>query len=156
MNRRLISPSDIQEDIILDVNLRPKYLNEYLGQTKVKENVDIFIKAAKRRGEALDHVLLYGPPGLGKTTLAHVFANELDVKIFSTSGPILERTGDLASILTNLGEKDVLFIDEIHRLNRVVEEYLYSAMEDFKIYLMIGEGATAMSIKINVNKFTMI
>lgn len=157
MNERVVSPSDITEDDkSLDVNLRPQFLDDYIGQSKVKENARIFIEAAKKRDEALDHVLLYGPPGLGKTTLAHIFANELGVRFHSTSGPVLERTGDLASILTNLGEKDVLFIDEIHRMNRVVEEYLYSAMEDFNIDLMIGEGPTARSMKINVNRFTMI
>ena len=157
MTERVVSPADITEDDkSLDVNLRPQYLDDYLGQTKVKENARIFIEAAKKRDEALDHVLLYGPPGLGKTTLAHIFANELGVRFHSTSGPVLERTGDLASILTNLGEKDVLFIDEIHRMNRVVEEYLYSAMEDFNIDLMIGEGPTARSMKINVDRFTMI
>jgi len=155
MEERIVSPINQEEDLF-DNNLRPKRLKEYLGQTKVKENIDIFIKAAKNRSEALDHVLLYGPPGLGKTTLAHIVSNELEVKFHSTSGPVLERTGDLASILTNLSEKDVLFIDEIHRLNRVIEEYLYSAMEDFKIDLMIGEGPTARSMKINLNKFTLI
>ncbi|MGH7885677.1 MAG: Holliday junction branch migration DNA helicase RuvB [Thermodesulfobacteriota bacterium] len=157
MNERVVSPKDITEDDkSLDLNLRPQFLDDYIGQSKVKENARIFIEAAKKRNEALDHVLLYGPPGLGKTTLAHIFANELGVRFHSTSGPVLERTGDLASILTNLGEKDVLFIDEIHRMNRVVEEYLYSAMEDFNIDLMIGEGPTARSMKINVNRFTLI
>ena len=155
MEERIVSPINQEEDLF-DNNLRPKNLNEYLGQTKVKENIGIFIEAAKKRNEALDHVLLYGPPGLGKTTLAHIVSNELGVQFHSTSGPVLERTGDLASILTNLSEKDVLFIDEIHRLNRVIEEYLYSAMEDFKIDLMIGEGPTARSMKINLNKFTLI
>ncbi|MGI9553835.1 MAG: Holliday junction branch migration DNA helicase RuvB [Thermodesulfobacteriota bacterium] len=155
MEERIVSPIDQEEDVF-DNSLRPKRLKDYLGQTKVKENIDIFIEAAKKRTEALDHVLLYGPPGLGKTTLAHIVSNELEVKFHSTSGPVLERTGDLASILTNLAEKDVLFIDEIHRLNRVIEEYLYSAMEDFKIDLMIGEGPTARSMKINLNRFTLI
>lgn len=155
MSERLVSPID-QEDDAFDVTLRPNRLKDYLGQTKVKENISIFIEATKRRDEALDHVLLYGPPGLGKTTLAHIVSNELGVNFHSTSGPILERTGDIASILTNLSEKDVLFIDEIHRLNRIVEEYLYSAMEEFKIDLMIGEGPTARSMKINLNRFTLI
>lgn len=155
MEERIVSPLDQEEDLF-DTNLRPKRLEDYLGQKKVKENIDIFINAAKNRGESLDHVLLYGPPGLGKTTLAHIVSNELGVNFHSTSGPVMERTGDLASILTNLAEKDVLFIDEIHRINRVVEEYLYSAMEDFKIDLMIGEGPTARSMKINLNKFTLI
>ena len=155
MSDRIVSPVDLDEDSF-DLNLRPKKLIEYLGQVKVKEKVEIFIEAAKRRNEALDHVLLYGPPGLGKTTLAYIISNELGVKFHSTSGPVLERTGDLASVLTNLEEKDVLFIDEIHRLNRVIEEYLYSAMEDFNIDLMIGEGPTARSMKVNLNRFTLI
>ncbi len=155
MEERIVSPLD-QDEEAFDNSLRPKRLEDYLGQTKVKENIDIFIQATKKRGEALDHVLLYGPPGLGKTTLANIVSNELEVNFHSTSGPVMDRTGDMASILTNLGEKDVLFIDEIHRLNRVVEEYLYSAMEDFKIDLMIGEGPTARSMKINLNRFTLI
>lgn len=155
MEERVVSPLDQEEDQF-DNSLRPKRLEDYLGQKKVKENIGIFIQATKNRGEALDHVLLYGPPGLGKTTLANIVSNELEVNFHSTSGPVMDRTGDMASILTNLGEKDVLFIDEIHRLNRVVEEYLYSAMEDFKIDLMIGEGPTARSMKINLNRFTLI
>lgn len=152
---RIVSPINQGEDFF-DSALRPRNLNEYLGQSKVKEKVGIFVEAAKRRGEALDHVLLCGPPGLGKTTLAHIVANELGVQFHSTSGPVVERTGDIAAILTNLGEKDVLFIDEIHRLNRVIEEYLYSAMENFYIDLMVGEGPTAKSMKINLSKFTLI
>ncbi len=155
MEERVVSPLDQEEDQF-DNSLRPKRLEDYLGQKKVKENIGIFIQATKNRGEALDHVLFYGPPGLGKTTLANIVSNELEVNFHSTSGPVMDRTGDMASILTNLGEKDVLFIDEIHRLNRVVEEYLYSAMEDFKIDLMIGEGPTARSMKINLNRFTLI
>jgi len=155
MEERIVSPMD-QEEELFDSSLRPKRLEDYLGQKKVKENIGIFIQATKNRGEALDHVLLYGPPGLGKTTLANIVSNELEVNFHSTSGPVMDRTGDMASILTNLEEKDVLFIDEIHRLNRVVEEYLYSAMEDFKIDLMIGEGPTARSMKINLNRFTLI
>lgn len=156
MEERIVTSTNQEEDTLFDINLRPERLSEYLGQSKVKEKVSIFIEAAKRRKEALDHVLLYGPPGLGKTTLAHIVANELGVKIYSTSGPVIERVGDLASILTNLNDKDVLFIDEIHRLNRIVEEYLYSAMEDYKIDIMIGEGPTAKSMKVSVNHFTLI
>ena len=154
--RKTVSPEYTETDELTDINLRPALLKDFIGQASVKEQVDIFIGAAKARGEALDHVLLSGPPGLGKTTLAHIFANELGVGLHLTSGPVLERTGDLASMLTNLGEKDVLFVDEIHRINRVVEEYLYSAMEDFTIDLMIGEGPTARSVKINLNRFTLI
>ncbi len=156
MAERLLSPKDGEEESLLDINLRPDRLKDYLGQVKVKEKVGIFIEAARRRGEALDHVLLYGPPGLGKTTLAHVVSNELRVRIYATSGPVIERVGDLASILTNLEDRDVLFIDEIHRLNRIVEEYLYSAMEDYKIDIMIGDGPTARSMKVAVNRFTLI
>ncbi len=156
MPERVLSPGDGEEESLFEVNLRPERLSEYLGQTKAKEKIGIFIEAARRRKEALDHVLLYGPPGLGKTTLAHIVSNELGVRIHSTSGPVVERVGDLASILTNLEEKDVLFIDEIHRLNRIVEEYLYSAMEDYKIDIMIGEGPTAKSMKVGVSRFTLI
>jgi holliday junction DNA helicase RuvB len=156
MADRLLNPEDREVDSILDINLRPNRLTDYLGQVKVKEKVEIFIEATRRRKEALDHVLLYGPPGLGKTTLAHVVSNELGVMIHATSGPVIERVGDLASILTNLEDRDVLFIDEIHRLNRIVEEYLYSAMEDYKIDIMIGEGPTAKSMKVGLNRFTLI
>lgn len=153
---RLITPGVRADDEAIDTDLRPRYLREYIGQENVKERIAVFIEAARRRSEALDHVLLYGPPGLGKTTLSHIVANELGVKIHATSGPVIERVGDLASILTHLSERDVLFIDEIHRLNRTVEEYLYSAMEEFKIDIMIGEGATARSMKVRLNRFTLI
>ncbi|MCH8029722.1 MAG: Holliday junction branch migration DNA helicase RuvB [Candidatus Dadabacteria bacterium] len=153
---RVVNPIPSEEDSLLDANLRPRRLDEYLGQSKVKEKIGIFMEAAKKRSEALDHVLLYGPPGLGKTTLSHIVANELEVKIHATSGPILERVADLASILTHLDERDVLFIDEIHRLNRTMEEYLYSAMEEYKIDIMIGEGPTARSMKVKLNRFTLI
>ncbi len=137
-------------------SLRPKKLSEYIGQDKVKENMEIFIKAAVSRGEALDHVLLYGPPGLGKTTLASIIANELGVNFRVTSGPAIERSGDLAALLTNLTEKDVLFIDEIHRLSRSVEEVLYSAMEDFALDIIIGKGPSARSIRLDIAPFTLI
>lgn len=137
-------------------SLRPRRLQEYIGQDKVKENLSIFVKAALSRGEALDHVLLYGPPGLGKTTLAGIIANELGVNFRVTSGPAIERSGDLAALLTNLGEKDVLFIDEIHRLSRNIEEVLYSAMEDFALDIIIGKGPSARSIRLDIAPFTLI
>lgn len=145
-----------QEPDRFDRALRPKVLQDYVGQQSVREQMDIFIKAAKKRGEALDHVLIYGPPGLGKTTLANIIANELGVNLKQTSGPVLERPGDLAALLTNLQEKDVLFIDEIHRLSAVVEEVLYPAMEDFQIDIMIGEGPSARSIKLDLSPFTLV
>ncbi len=137
-------------------SLRPRHLNEYIGQDKVKDNLAIFVKAALARGEALDHVLLYGPPGLGKTTLAAIIANELGVNFRVTSGPAIERSGDLAALLTNLGERDVLFIDEIHRLSRSVEEVLYSAMEDFALDIIIGKGPSARSIRLDIAPFTLV
>lgn len=139
-----------------DPGLRPRTLDEYVGQPKVKENLKVFIEAAKRRGDPLDHLLFYGPPGLGKTSLAHVIAHELGVQIKSTSGPVIERAGDLAAILTNLEPRDVLFIDEVHRMNRLVEEVLYPAMEDRKLDLMIGQGPAARSVKIDLPPFTLI
>ena len=147
-----------EEESIHDLNLsvRPKSLNEYIGQSQVKSQMNIFLQAAKLRGEALDHTLLYGPPGLGKTTLANIIASEMSSQLIQTSGPILDKAGDLAAILTNLQEGDVLFIDEIHRMNSVVEETLYSAMEDYNLDIMIGEGSTARSIKIDLPKFTLV
>lgn len=144
------------EDYEGETNLRPKILQDYIGQNKVKENLNIFISAAKMRREPLDHVLLYGPPGLGKTTLSNIIANELGVNFRVTSGPAVERPGDLAAILTNLSENDVLFIDEIHRLNRSVEEVLYPAMEDYALDIIIGKGPSARSIRLDLSKFTLI
>lgn len=156
MNNRIITTEFTEEDSRIESSLRPKYLDDYIGQEKVKNNLRVFIEAAKQRGEALDHVLLYGPPGLGKTTLASIVANEMKVNLKITSGPAIEKPGELAAILNNLSEHDVLFIDEIHRLNRQVEEVLYPAMEDFAIDVMIGKGASARSIRLDLPHFTLI
>ena len=155
-NSRITEPVLTPEDTDIEYSLRPKRLNEYIGQDKVKENMSVFIKAAKDRGDTLDHVLLYGPPGLGKTTLARIIANEMEVGISITSGPAIEKPGDLASILTNLKDGDVLFIDEIHRMSRQVEEILYPAMEDNVLDIIIGKGPSAQSIRIDLPRFTLV
>ncbi len=152
----LISPASLEVENGFEVSLRPRNLGEYIGQEKIKNNLSVFIEAAKGRREALDHVLLYGPPGLGKTTLAYIMAREMCVDIKVTSGPVIERPGDLAAILTNLHDQDILFIDEIHRLSHVVEEILYPAMEDFHIDILIGQGPSARSMKLEIPKFTLI
>ncbi len=153
---RLINADGFPEETNFEVGLRPKSLDEYVGQTKAKRNLKVFIDAARNRQEALDHVLFFGPPGLGKTTLANIIAQEMGVNIKSTSGPVIEKTGDLAAVLTNLEEGDVLFIDEIHRLSPVVEEILYPAMEDYQLDIMIGQGPSARTIKLDIPRFTLV
>ena len=156
LENRIVTPEYTGADAETEFSLRPKTLEEYIGQDKAKENLRVYIEAARMRGENLDHVLLYGPPGLGKTTLSTIIANEMNVNIRVTSGPAIEKQGDLAALLTNLNENDILFIDEIHRLNRSVEEILYPAMEDFALDIIIGKGPSARSIRIDLPKFTLI
>jgi len=156
MTDRLVSPDESPEEVRIEASIRPRLLDEYLGQQPVREQMKVYIEAARRRGEAMDHVLIFGPPGLGKTTLSNVIANELGVNLRTTSGPVIERPGDLAALLTNLKANDVLFIDEIHRLSPVVAEILYPAMEDYQIDIMIGEGPAARSIKLDLPPFTLI
>ena len=156
MSRRIMTTENLEEDVRIENHLRPQLLEDYIGQAKAKEMLKIYIEAAKARGEALDHLLFYGPPGLGKTTLAGIIANEMNVNMKITSGPAIERPGEMAAILNNLQEGDVLFVDEIHRLNRQVEEVLYPAMEDYAIDIMIGKGASARSIRLDLPKFTLV
>jgi len=153
---RLITPARVDEDAQYEAGLRPRVLDDYIGQDRVRENLQVSIAAAKQRSEALDHVLLYGPPGLGKTTLAYVIGNEMGSAVRATAGPVLEKPGDLAAILTNLGEREVLFIDEIHRMSPVIEEILYPAMEDYELDIVIGQGPSARSVKVPLQRFTLI
>ena len=155
-DKRIVDGDSTEEDLVVDYNARPKYLADYVGQQSVREQLDIFLSAAKKRNEALDHTLIFGPPGLGKTTLAHIVAAEIDAELHITSGPALERAGDLAAILTKLGPGDVLFIDEIHRLARAVEEILYPAMEDFELDIVLGKGLAARSIRLEIPPFTLV
>ncbi len=156
MSDRIVAPARVEEDVQYEAGLRPRSLDDYIGQDRIRENLQVAIAAARNRGEALDHALLYGPPGLGKTTLATVIANELGVSIRSTAGPVIERPGDLAAILTALGDREVLFIDEIHRLAPVIEEILYPAMEDFELDIVIGSGPAARSVKVPLKPFTLV
>ena len=156
MSRRIMTTENLEEDVRIENHLRPQLLEDYIGQAKAKEMLKIYIEAAKARGEALDHLLFYGPPGLGKTTLAGIIANEMNVNMKITSGPAIEKPGEMAAILNNLQEGDVLFVDEIHRLNRQVEEVVYPAMEDYAIDIMIGKGASARSIRLDLPKFTLV
>ena len=156
MSRRIMTTENLEEDVRIENHLRPQLLEDYIGQAKAKEMLKIYIEAAKARGEALDHLLFYGPPGLGKTTLAGIIANEMNVNMMITSGPAIEKPGEMAAILNNLQEGDILFVDEIHRLNRQVEEVLYPAMEDYAIDIMIGKGASARSIRLDLPKFTLV
>jgi holliday junction DNA helicase RuvB len=153
---RPIAPDAQIEDVVLDISLRPKSLKEFIGQPKIKENLSIFLEAAQKRNEPCEHVLLYGPPGLGKTTLAHVIGHEMKANVRITSGPALERVGDLAAILTNLEDGDVLFVDEIHRMNRTIEEVLYPAMEDYALDIVIGKGPTARTLRLDLKRFTLV
>src|SRR5918992_3469784 len=155
-DQRIMTAARVAEDVQYEAGLRPRSLDEYIGQERIRENLHVAITAAKQRGEALDHVLLYGPPGLGKTTLATVIANELGVPIRPTAGPVIERPGDLAAMLTNLQEREVLFIDEIHRMAPAIEEILYPAMEDYELDIMIGQGPGARSVKVPVQRFTLV
>ena len=152
----IINPNNLEEDLNTDISIRPASLDQFVGQKEITDNLKVYIKAAKQRNEALDHVLFFGPPGLGKTTLANIVSKELNVNISSTSGPVLERAGDLAGMLTNLDNKDVFFIDEIHRVSSIVEEYLYSAMEDYIIDIMLDKGPSARSVQLNLNPFTLV
>src|SRR5438128_4469442 len=153
---RIVTAARVDEDAQYEVGLRPRMLDDYIGQDRVRANLQVAIEAAKRRAEALDHILLYGPPGLGKTTLAYVIANELGTAVRATSGPVLEKPGDLAGILTNLGEREVLFIDEIHRMSPAIEEILYPALEDYELDILIGQGPSARSVKVPLQKSTLI